>query len=468
MLQQIKQIAITYLAHRKMLIGVLVWGGLMLAPQLIAIASSSSGSADAAQPIAMVLGMPLVFFMPFLVGHVKMQFAHPRCRLMPRFLPPHLTTLCGLLGVLLFGCPLLIARLTGFEPLGLVALALATAVPAIWGAHFGRFLWYFIAIAVFYSLLTDWGVRWWILEASQHRALHALVVMANGSLLAGWLWRLAHLYEESDDYLVVFNWRIGRRSEGEQIEQRRLIAAWLRRSKFTAMISDSWLRRIGGYHGGAPWRLVRLMQFGAAMIPPELNAAMMAVMLLGVTMFMIEFSFIGRDSGPGSLWFMVQLAILMPGMFAGESLFQRRPRMAPELLRPLSRTQYCNAILAASSWNVATAWAIMHAALAVALLRVTEGQLSLAPIAMFVLLSAATALAALGLGIRLAVWDSYMKRMGVTMLAWLGLAMPIAAWWALRDDFGDWPFALVAAVMAALGVGLIREARHAWLNLELG
>ena len=44
-----------------------------------------------------VLGMPMFILLPFLVGQVKMQFAHSRARLMPQFLPAHLAVLCGIL-----------------------------------------------------------------------------------------------------------------------------------------------------------------------------------------------------------------------------------------------------------------------------------------------------------------------------------------------------------------------------------
>jgi hypothetical protein len=467
MLQQVSQVALSYLTHRLAVIGFLLWSGLVIAPQFWAFSNSAPGSADAAQPIAMVLGMPLVFMMPFLVGHVKMQFAHPRCRLMPRFLPAHLLTLCSLLVVITVVYPFLLSRLAGFEPLCLVALSLTLAMPAIWGAHFGRPLGFVISIAVFYSLLTEWGLHWWILDAPEHRVLHALVVAASGGLLIGWLWRLAHLHEEMDDYLVMLNSRFGQRSRGEHSEQRRLIAKMLHRSKLTAAISDAWLSHVGGYHAGNPWRLARLMDYGFSTAPPVLSALLMAAMMLAISVFMIEFSFVGQDSGPGALWFLIQFGILLPGMFAGEWMFQRKPRMSSELLRPVSRTQYFNALLTASAWNAATLWITMHAALALAMLRVNREQLTLSAVATFLVLSFAIGMAAFGLGQRTAVWDSSTKRLGVTMLAWLGLAAPIIAWWTLRSDVGDAPFVFVAAILLALGAGLILEARRAWNNIEL-
>ena len=63
-------------------------------------------------------------------------------------------------------------------------------------------------------------------------------------------------------------------------------------------------------------------------------------MALCLTVFFMQFSFFRE--GPASFGvviFAAQFGILMPGQLAGEMLAQRRPRMAYEMLLPVSRTQ---------------------------------------------------------------------------------------------------------------------------------
>ena len=45
---------------------------------------------------------------------------------------------------------------------------------------------------------------------------------------------------------------------------------------------------------------------------------------------------------------------------------------------------------------------------------------------------------------------------------------PLAAWWLKRDSYGDFPFVVLAVILAGVGVLLVENARSAWLNLELG
>ena len=44
----------------------------------------------------------------------------------------------------------------------------------------------------------------------------------------------------------------------------------------------------------------------------------------------------------------------------------------------------------------------------------------------------------------------------------------MAAWWRRTRSYGDFPFVVLAVILAGVGVLLIENARRAWLNLELG
>ena len=117
-----------------------------------------------------VLGMPMFFLLPFLVGQAKMQFAHSRARLMPQFsarpsrgVRRHPVdcfscfTRCTLAeacrGLSRWDC----CRWPSQSACRLCGAARSiVSVPML------------IALVVFYSLLTHWGLNWWIIEAADH------------------------------------------------------------------------------------------------------------------------------------------------------------------------------------------------------------------------------------------------------------------------------------------------------------
>jgi predicted nucleic acid-binding protein len=140
--------------------------------------------------------------------------------------------------------------------------------------------------------------------------------------------------------------------------------------------------------------------------------------------------------------------------------------MAAELMRPLTRNQYFDCLLAATAWNAAVGWLMLNTVVAIALLRVMHDQVSLSNSAMFVLLSGVITLATFGLSARTATWKSAFQRVVVLMLGSLILATPMLAWWSARDKVGDWPFIAVAIAMGGAGVALIMAARRAWMNCE--
>src|SRR4051812_24711754 len=127
MWRQIKQVLLTYVTHRYVLaVGVGVVG-LIVTPNLLVMAFGRGSPNDKAQYMTMVLGMPLLFAIPFLVGHVKTQFAHPRSRLVPNFLLAHLLVLGSILTFLLLLFPSLLAVCGGFSVWGLIAIAIVIA-----------------------------------------------------------------------------------------------------------------------------------------------------------------------------------------------------------------------------------------------------------------------------------------------------------------------------------------------------
>jgi hypothetical protein len=108
---------------------------------------------------------------------------------------------------------------------------------------------------------------------------------------------------------------------------------------------------------------------------------------------------------------------------------------------------------------------MMHAALGI-LLAFINLPITLRMVAIFLLLSATTMLAAMGVSLRISVWPSMAKRLMVIWVIWMMLMPPITGWSALRERIGDAPFIAAAVILAAIGIWSIRSARRAWLNLE--
>jgi hypothetical protein len=390
---------------------------------------------------------------------------------MPHFLPAHLIVLCGILLTIMVLYPLLFASLSRLEPLGLVALVVAIGVPAIWGAQLNRFTPMLVSLVVFYSLLTGWGLHWWIVDAPAHRPEHALIVVAGFGLIVAWLWRLSQLTEEMDDYQNVYQMLMARRTGSEAVEQRRIVATQLRRNRFASWIGDRWHARLGGYYGGSQAGLARLLRYGFAANPVEVQGLFMAVMFLAMGVFFSQFSIMAKSaSNFGAVWFFVIFAILLPGQMAGEMIAQRRPRLAFEMLLPLTRTQLVDGLFAAAARNSFVLWLMMNGVIAV-IAGLMSDRVALSAVAIYLILSASTTFAAFGMGLRVSIWPSMAKRLIVAYLGWIVFIPPTMAFvasGALREKVGNWPFILIAVALIAAGAWLIRAARRAWLNLELG
>jgi hypothetical protein len=465
--QQIKQVGMTYVTQRYLWWGALALS-LMVGPQFLLAGSSRRSPTDAAQPMLMLLGMPMFVVVPFLVAQVKSQFAHSRAHLLPRFHVPHLTVLGAILISFALLYPVALARIAGFEPIGLLALACAMMAPAIWAAHFNRFLPVLVTLGVFYSLLTDWGLRWWVVDAAAHRPVHAMIVVTGVVLIAAWLWRLCHLTEEMDDYEGFHRFMLARRSGAEVVELRRMVASQIGRNRLMSWIGDAWHERLGGYYGGNKTALVRLLRYGFAANPVEVQGIFMGAMFFAFALFMGQFSYVANSSGRfGGVWFLIVFAVLLPGHMAGETMAQRRGRIAAEMTLPLRRSDLIDGLFAAAVRNSVILWLMMNVVMVI-LVVTSLPQMSLREPTLFLLFSGSALFASVGLSLRTAVWPSMFKRFISLWGIWMVFMVPTMAWWFQRNEVGDAPFLLIPIALVAFGALFFRSARRAWLNLELG
>jgi hypothetical protein len=356
--------------------------------------------------------------------------------------------------------------MAGFEPWGVLALAAAIGVPALWGAHLNRFTPMLVSLAVFYSLMTSWGLDFWIVHSSEQEGIHAAIFAAGAVLVIAWLWRLSHMQEEMGDYQNVYQWFLARRTGTEAIEQRRIVAAQVRRNRFLVPVGDWWHGRLGGYYGGSQAGLVRLLRYGFGAAPVVMQGMFFVAMVLCIGIFFTQFSILSQKGAlSGSFFFIATFGILLPGQMAGELMAQRRTRMAYEMLLPVSRRRLIDGLFAASVRNSITLWLMLHIAVGI-VVAMADQPLTLRTVAMFLLLSFTTTLAAMGIGLRTSVWPSMAKRLFVLWLTWMVLIPPVLVWALTHETTGDWPFIATAIALAGVGAWAIRSARRAWLNLE--
>jgi hypothetical protein len=466
MFEQIRQVGMTYITSRRVWFLAMVMG-LVIGPNLLLNLVTNHSISDAAHPMMFVLGMPMFFIMPFLVGQAKMQFAHSRARLMPRFFSAHLVVLGGILLTMLVVYPLVLARLVGIEPLGLLAFGVTMAAPALWGVQLNRITVMMSSMIAFYSLMTDWGMKFWIIESAEHRGLFGIIFAVGVAAIAAWLWRLCNMDEETDDYLNVYQATLARRTGSEAVEQRRVVAAQIGRSWLGTRIGDWWHAQLGGYCGGNKAGIARVLRYGVATMPVEIQGLFFVAMVICLGVFLSRFSFMGASgSNFGIYFFFGQFAILMPGQMAGELLAQRRPRLAFEMLLPASRVQLIDGLLFVSVRNSAVLWLMMNIALGI-VLAMSNVEFTPRIVAMYVLLAATTTFATMALSLRVSVWPSRAKRMTVMISSWFVLLAPLIVWATLHEKVGDAPFPLIAAVLLGVGAWLLFSARRAWLNVEL-
>ena len=165
------------------------------------------------------------------------------------------------------------------------------------------------------------------------------------------------------------------------------------------------------------------------------------------------------------MFFFIQFADPVARTNRGRDDGPAPPRIAYEMLLPLSRAQLIDGLFAASARNSFTLWLMMNAAMGVVVATRTI-RFRRRTVAMYLLLSATTMFAAMGLSLRTSVWPSMAKRFTVLWLSWIVLLVPMIVWGTLREKVGDAPFNVVAAVLIGVGAWLLFAARKAWLDLE--
>jgi hypothetical protein len=137
------------------------------------------------------------------------------------------------------------------------------------------------------------------------------------------------------------------------------------------------------------------------------------------------------------------------------------------MLLPLSRSQLIDGLLAAAAWNAAAFWLTLNFGLVILFRFTANDNADMTSLFMLLLLTATGAVGLGGLGLRVSVWPSAVKRLGVMMVSMFLFQAPLMIWALGGGEFGAPAFLIVATVEAGVGVLMARLARQAWLNTEM-
>jgi hypothetical protein len=457
---QLEQVALTYLTRRWLVFGMLApFVGVALFTMLATLENSNKLAAFGARSLA----VPFFVVIPLLVLHAKIQFAHSRAKLVSNFAVAHLiiTTLVAFCSLVIYS--VVFAFATGLDPLGAMAYALAISLPAMWACQLNRGSLIVVSFVLMLSVMGEWTLNWWFMPEPAHRLWHLLIVAVGWIGIAVWLWRLAQLSEESDDYEVPPFLKSDRPSRGENVAAKQFA-----RNRLLSGTSDWWLAQIRPNRQSGGRNARRLLAYGLSGLPAWISAIFMGIAMLLLALIMSQLTFLGGPSPRRAVVPLLYAMLIVPGLAPLTQLVQHRRRLPEMLLFPLTRTDLIDGLLVAIARGVVLNWLALVLVFAFILTAFPGERISPSTAAVFLFLSAALTIVSFGLGVQFATWEGAIKR----TLAFAGcfgvLFAPVMAWWQERQLIGDVPFVLLSIFLAAIGAGIIARARQKWLNLELG
>jgi hypothetical protein len=512
MSSQLQQVARLYLANRQTwwIVG---WMTLMSLPWFAMLRNDTAPRFIAAQVVAFPIG-GCVFL---LTSQAKWQFCNPRASLLPGFAAPHLRVLFAI-AVVVIGLAPLSLGLAGRNALGAAAFAIAFGALLLWSIHASQGLATILALALFFSIYNDQVAAFWLDSASATKWLpvHATFLLAGWAAIVAWLWRLGRLREEMDDYNLPAHTQAGSATRIERTIAARVAARQLLKSGISRRICDVWHDRLASATAATTHARQRLLRYGFSATPAFVWALCMAVFLPLAIWFTFHSSLAGNMHTLSAALPSMNMLVVMPGILASGAFVGRRPRMAQELLLPLTRAQYVDGLLWDLARSALITWLIVLSALLTFVAALSDGALP-APLA--------GGLAALTLGVHIYMFGATTrsaqipqggKRNVITMVllvpafitAGVGLAFlrgpsttPEADEIRLRENIARYERASLSpeviqqtvahdrqqfaerrerdriqpavaytagGACALLGICLTAHSRRRWLNLELG
>jgi hypothetical protein len=406
-------------------------------------------------------------------AQARLQFAHPRSALLPGFALPHLLAIVPFAVSATVLTPAIITMTLTGDFLFMAAVASATFAfvsgqyKFIHSEMIREVFPTLAGVAILTMSLFVGIALWGDGNIAFTPASSLTLIAASWTYMAVSFVRLLRLREDDTAFRASERSTAGRRLEAAGPWAFYGLVSDLTWYTQKWLLSDMWNDRIDGYHGGSRQRLVRLLRHGYSAWPPELPAVWILAFCAGCAILFIYSS--GQSEFP-ALWrlFPVLIALSFPGPLAAGLVARPRSILAAELVRPLSREQFIDGLLGASLWTFAALWITFNTWAVVVLWTYPGLDPSVSRIPTFVFLSAALSVAMFGFGLYSPAWMSLSLRILMNfffLIIWFSV---LPWWWFTRDTITDVPFWIISALALSLGLWATRQARLAWLNVELG
>ena len=414
----------------------------------------------------------------FLVAlQTKLQFAHPRARLMPGFALPHLIIPVVSLLITAFGLPLVVSYLAIGDALPITCWVACLVASLIWAVHLHSGWAAMLALSIGFSATWPRSAAFWGLSAAggfsePHPLLWLLLLGAWGAICV-WLARLLRLHEEMEEYesrIQISSW--DRSARPARFEGRQFAALQRRRGWWLASwCIDQWHDRIAANRVKRSSSGAALADYGFAAQPGWIYALGMALILLFLCYLFLAMGVFGKDQADapvGIAILVLQFATLMPATMCHTLLVGRWPRLSQELLLPHSRGEWVNNLVRALRRQVLWMVAALQCVLLILALRWWDYLLAPGSLSTYLSL----ALGSLLLSTAAAIWIAsyYRGILGGSLVAFVSMPLlSLQGWWLWqRDRSGDAPFLVGGLVLIAAGCLVMRQTRRRWLSVELG
>jgi hypothetical protein len=429
---QLSAVLSTYATRRS----VQILGALGVAYCVLVFFAALADSRQGASVDEGVLGMltfPTFAFAYLIASQARWQFADPRARLVPHFAANHVAVLAGLAILSLGLAPALLGWAAGASVLGSAAASIAIGASLIWliqGKNAQALLFGFGTFAI----MLRPGILFWLTPetASSNWPYRLALCVAGWAAFGGWLVRLANLREEQADYPQPIFIPTGFATRLERMQASRGAARLYPNDTSVSTpweLGDKWRDSLPYTRGTTIPERRQLLQFGFAASPSLIQAilitSLFASMFYGVHYFLLP----GKAAWPTILPSLGMIT-LYPSLNVLGVLATRRPRIAQELLLPLTRRDYVDGLLIAGARRTAT-MAICSTLAGLGLLAVASPQqVSVQFVFLYAFLAFAIQLWAFG-----AYAYTAQRSSGLRVLIIVGLVVPIAmaAFWGLRS-----------------------------------
>jgi hypothetical protein len=471
--ERIVQVMLTYTTWRK-LCWIMTFMGMFVVTAGYLPLYQNNQTAGTLWIASLALGFPILGGLGLLNAVAKWQFAHSRARLIPGYRVPHLAVWAAAFTLLLVANPICLSVTSDqISVVGALAFTLLLAGTFLWGTSAAKQIFAALMLVIFLSAMTETGFRFWFAVQGPYTAIHGVLLVVGALLVVGWLWHLARLHEEMDDYQVVVAGTPWNLSRLERAVQRRAVGRQAARAGVIAALADRWhdrLQRLPAGNQGRPG----LLQYGFGRLSGAWYALFAGLGFVAYGLFFSQLSFTRRTGGPGpahaQMDFLIMFALVLPTAVIGLMLQRRLPRLSQELLRPASRGAYFDGLFLVLAKQAMFFWLALQAALAVIVLSLgmlTTQELGRAA-TMYTLLSLALQVPAFGWFLWVAKRHSIVFTvLGAYVSTFLQMSI-ISLWWWCRESSGDAVFSLLAVAIALAGWLVIRRVRQSWLNMELG